>query len=205
MSALFQVFASSRLATLASSACLFTGAHFSARNNFFSTDKNMNKTGELIFDYPLSVTAGAIALSVLGTGIAGTAVFGAFCLLPIAFKATILGTEVAEALEKPYPKLNRAANNLNDVARLISKLVVTLGCFYVALSPLSWPVVALSSTNNPVISLFIAALSLDKPETVIWPFAGAVFMTFDLCTDVQKVAAAIHNRVLAGDPRLTTT
>lgn len=196
MSALIQAFASMRLATLASSACLSAGAHLLARNNAFSADRDQNEAGKVLFDYPLSVTAGAIALSILGTGIAGTAVFASFCLLPLTFKATLLVIRLSEIRGNPYPRLNQAARHLNDVARLISKVVNTAGCIYLVAAPLAGTMMPLASANNPIANIFVTALMLDKPETVLWPLAGACFMVIDLFSDLNQCVSAAFSRAV---------
>lgn len=70
----------------------------------------------LWIDYPQTVTAGIFALSILGTGGAGMAVFAGFCLLPIAFKATVMYTSRGSIL-------SRTAENLDALTRIAAKIV----------------------------------------------------------------------------------
>ena len=191
MSAYIQLIASSRLATLAPIACLSAGAHLLAREIIFSPNRIRNEVGKVLFDYPLSFTAGTIALSILGTGIAGTAAFASFVLLPITFKATIIHTNLSNIVGNSYPRLNKAAHRLNDVARLVAKAVCTAGCIYVMMSPIARATVPITGAADPITNIFVTALMLDKPETVLWPLAGAFFMAYDLSADFANVISNV--------------
>lgn len=113
----------------------------------------------LWIDYPLAVTAGCIALSVLGTGGVGTAVFASFCLLPLTFKVTVMCAEKNSSLGK-------VALRLNSMARVVVKAVNTIAFFQFAKAA---PTIELAAWRGTAAFLMMMDAVLDLGETPMHP------------------------------------